>query len=128
MINDMESKIIVKKMKNMKSFVRTRSILAMTIIAMLLAVACGGGGGLTAEQLLELEETKAAALSAEEKIQQRKVARKTLSDDLSAKKKELKQLLSDKEVLINRLKDIENLTKDETEADTSDVDVESADN
>ncbi len=128
MINDTESKIIVKNMKRIKSFVRTRCLLALTLIVLLAAVACGGGGGLTTEQLLELEETKAGALSAEEKIQQRKVARKTLSDDLTAKNKELKQILTDKEVLIKRLKDLENLTKDETEADTSDVDVNSVDN
>lgn len=117
MINDMESKIIVKNMQRTKSLVRTRCLSALTLIAMLLAVACGGGGGMTEEQLIELKETKAAALSAEEKIQERKVARKTLSDDLTAKKNELKQILTDKEVLIKRLQDLENLTKDETEAD-----------
>ena len=58
----------------------------MTLIPMLMAVACGGGG-LTAEQLKELEETKAAALTAEEKIQQHKVTRKTLSKNLALKKK-----------------------------------------
>ncbi len=128
MINDMESKIIVKNVQRIKRFVRTSSLLALTLIAMLLVVGCGGGGGLTTEQLIELEETKAAALSAEEKIQERKVARKTLSDDLTAKKNELKQILTDKEVLIKRLKDLENLTKDETKSDTSDVDQKSEDN
>ena len=83
---------------------------------------------MTEEQLIELKETKAVALSAEEKIQQRKVVRKTLSDDLTAKKNELKQILTDKEVLIKRLKDLENLTKDETEADTNGVNVKSVDN
>ena len=121
MINDMKSKVIVKNMQGIKSFIRTRSLLALTLIAMLLTVACGGGGGLTPEQLIELEETKAAALSAEEKIQQRKVSKKTLSENLTAKKKELKQILTDKELLIKRLKDLENLTKDETEADTISV-------
>lgn len=128
MINDMESKLIVKNMQRIKSFVQTRSLLALTLIVMLLAVACGGGGGLTTEQLLELEETKAAALSAEEKIQQRKITKKTLSENLTAKKKELKQILSDKELLIKRLKDLENLTGDETEADTNGVDINSGDN
>ena len=128
MINDIDSNIIVKNIQSIKSFVRTRCLLALTLIAMLSAVACGGGGGLTTEQLLELEETKAAALSAEDKIQERKVARKTLSDDLSTKKIELKQLLTDKDVLIKRLKDLENLTKDETKSDTNDVNVESEDN
>lgn len=128
MINDMESKIIVKNMQRIKSFVRPRCLSALTLIVMLLAVACGGGGGMTEEQLIELKETKAAALSAEEKIQQRKVARKTLSDDLTAKKNELKQILTDKEVLIKRLKDLEKLTKDETEADINGVKVKSVDN
>jgi len=128
MINDMESKIIVKNVQRIKSFVRTSSLLALTLIAMLLVVGCGGGGGLTTEQLLELEETKAAALSAEDKIQERKVARKTLSDDLTEKKKELKQLLTEKEVLTKRQKDIENLNKDEMKSDTGDVDVKSEDN
>ena len=128
MINDMESKIIVKNVQRIKSFVRPRCLSALTLIAMLFAVACGGGGGMTEEQLIELKETKAAALSAEEKIQQRKVVRKTLSDDLTAKKNELKQILTDKEVLIKRLKDLENLSKDETEADTNGVNVKSVDN
>lgn len=128
MINEMESKTAVKNIERIKSFVRTRSLLALTLAAMLFAVACGGGGGLTPEQLLELEETKAAALSAEEKIEQRKVARKTLSDDLTEKRKELKQLLTDKELLTKRLKDLENIGADETEADSNGVDGTSGDN
>ncbi len=128
MINEMETKLIVKNRKKIKSFVRIRGLITLTLIAMLFAVACGGGGGLTPEQLLELEETKAAALSAEGKIQERKVDRKTLSDDLTAKRKELKQLLTDKDLLTKRLKDLENLSEDETEADTSGVDGNNGDN
>ena len=60
MINDMESKIIVKNIQRIKSFVRTKSLLTLTLTALLMAVACGGGG-ITAEQLKELEETKTAA-------------------------------------------------------------------
>jgi len=121
MINDRELKIKAKGIQRMKNFVRTRSLLALTIAIMLTAVACGGGG-LTVEQLKELEETKTSALSAEEKIQQRKITRKELSENLALKKKELNQLLSDKELLIKRLKDLEKLSIDETEADTGVVD------
>ena len=106
MINDRELKIKAKGIQRIKSFVRTRSLLALTIVIMLTAVACGGGG-LTEEQLKELEETKTAALSAEEKIQQRKVTKKELSKNLALKKKELNQLLADKELLKKRLKDLE---------------------
>ena len=127
MINDMESKIIVKNIQRIKSFVRTKSLLTLTLTALLMAVACGGGG-ITAEQLKELEETKTAALSAEEKIQQHKVTRKALSENLAVKKRELNQLLADKELLIIRLKDLEKLSKDETEADTSGVDTNIDDN
>jgi len=95
--------------------------------ALLLTVACGGGG-LTPEQLKDLDETKAAALSAEEKIQDRKVTRKSLSEDLSGKRSELKQLLADKELLIQRLKDLEKLSKDETEAGTDGVDNDTTEN
>ncbi len=121
MINDRELKTKAKGIQRIKSFVRTRSLLALTLTVMLMAVACGGGG-LTEEQLKELEETKTAALSAEEKIQQHKITRKELSENLALKKKELNQLHSDKELLIKRLKDLENLSIDETEVDTSDVD------
>jgi len=121
MINDRELKIKAKGIQRIKSFVRTRSLLALTIVIMLTAVACGGGR-LTEEQLKELEETKTAALSAEEKIQQRKVTKKELSENLSLKKKELNQLLADKELLKKRLKDLEKLGIDETEADTGAVD------
>jgi len=121
MINDRELKIKVKGIQRIKSFVQTRSLLTLTIAIMLTVVACGGGG-LTEEQLKELEETKTAALSAEEKIQQRKVTKKELSENLSLKKKELNQLLADKELLKKRLKDLEKLGIDETEADTGAVD------
>ena len=121
MINDSELKMIVKSIKRIKSFVRSRSLLALALTVMLTAVACGGGG-LTAEQLQELEETKKAALSAEGKIQERKVTKKELSENLALKKKELNQLLTDKELLIKRLKDLENLSMQETEVDTSVVD------
>ena len=121
MINDSELKMTVKSIKRIKSFVRSRSLLALTLTVMLTAVACGGGG-LTAEQLQELEETKTAALSAEMKIQEHKVTKKELSDNLVLKKKELNQLLADKELLKKRLKDLENLSMEETEVDTSTVD------
>ncbi len=121
MINDRELKIKAKGIQRIKSFVRTRSLLALTIAIMLTVVACGGGG-LTEEQLQELEETKTAALSAEAKIQERKVTKKELSENLSLKKKELNQLLADKELLKKRLKDLEKLGIDETEADTGAVD------
>ena len=114
MINDSELKMTVKSIKRIKSFVRTRSLLALTIAIMLTVVACGGGG-LTEEQLQELEETKTAALSAEAKIQERKVTKKELSENLALKKKELNQLLADKELLKKRLKDLENLSMEETE-------------
>ncbi|TFB10293.1 hypothetical protein E3V55_06205 [Candidatus Marinimicrobia bacterium MT.SAG.3] len=121
MINDRELKIKAKGIQRIKSFVRTRSLLALTIAIMLAVVACGGGG-LTEEQLQELEETKTAALSAEAKIQERKVTKKELSENLALKKKELKQLLADKELLKKRLKDLENLSMEETDVDTSTVD------
>ena len=126
MINDRELKIKVKGIQRIKSFVQTRSLLTLTIAIMLTVVACGGGG-LTEEQLKELEETKTAALSAEEKIQQRKVTKKELSENLSLKKKELNQLLADKELLKKRLKDLEKLGIDETEADTGVVDTKGDD-
>ena len=126
MINDRELKIKAKGIQRIKSFVLTKSLLTLTIAIMLTAVACGGGG-LTEEQLKELEETKTAALSAEEKIQQRKVTKKELSENLSLKKKELNQLLADKELLKKRLKDLEKLGIDETEADTGVVDTKGDD-
>ncbi len=100
----------------------------MTLTAMLFAVACGGGAELTMEQLKELEETKTAALSAEEKVEKRKADQKTLSENLTAKKKELNQLLTDKDILIKRLKDIENPIENETEADINGIDTKSEDN
>ena len=126
MINDRELKIKAKGIQRIKSFVQTRSLLALTIAIMLTVVACGGGG-LTEEQFKELEETKTAALSAEEKIQQRKVTKKELSENLAVKKRELNQLLTDKELLIKRLKDLENLSMQETEVDTSVVDTKGDD-
>ena len=128
MINDMKSKVIVKNIHKMKSFVRTRRLLALTLTAMLFAVACGGGAELTMEQLKELEETKTAALSAEEKVEKRKADQKTLSENLTAKKKELNQLLTDKDILKKRLKDIENPIENETEADINGIDTKSEDN
>ena len=86
----------------------------------LIGVGCGGGG-LTPEQLKELEETKSAALAAEEKIQQQKVTRKELNEDLTTKRAELKQLLADKAVLMERFWELEQLNKDEAETDTSSV-------
>ena len=126
MIIDMESKIVVKYIQRIKSFARTRILIALTLTALLMAVGCGGGG-LTVEQLKELEETKTAALSAEEKIQQHKVTRKTLSENLAVKKRELNQLLADKELLQERLRDLEKLSNVETEADTSVVDTSGVD-
>ena len=88
------------------------------IVTLFISVGCGGGG-LTPEQLQELEETKSAALAAEEKIQQQKVTRKGLKEDLLTKRAELKQLRADKVVLMERLRELEQLNKDEAESDTS---------
>ncbi len=90
------------------------------IVTLFISVGCGGGG-LTPEQLQELEETKSSALAAEEKIQQQKVTRKGLNEDLLTKRTELKQLRADKAVLMERLRELEQLNKDEAESDTSSV-------
>ena len=90
------------------------------IVALFISVGCGGGG-LTTEQLQELEQTKSAALAAEEKVQQQKVTRKELNQDLTTKRAELKQLLVDKAVLMERFRELEQLNKDEAESDTSSV-------
>ncbi len=90
------------------------------IITLLISVGCGGGG-LTSEQLKELEETKNAALVAEEKVQQQKVTKKGLNEDLATKRTELKQLRADKSVLMERLRKLEQLNRDEVESDTSKV-------
>ena len=90
------------------------------IVTLFISVGCGGGG-LTPEQLQELEKTKSAALAAEEKIQQQKVARKGLNEELNIKRAELKQILADKAVLMERFRELEQLNKDEAESDTSTV-------
>ena len=123
----MKSNIVAGNSEMRKGKNRSKSLLMLTLTAALLTAACGGGG-LTEEQLIELEETKTAALAAEEKIQERKVTRKSLSENLAAKKSDLKQLHSDKEILIQRLKDLEKLNKVETEADTSAVDSDTTGN
>ena len=90
------------------------------IVALFISVGCGGGG-LTTEQLQELEQTKSAALAAEEKVQQQKVTRKGLNQDIITKRAELKQLLADKAVLMERFRELEQLNKNEAESDTSSV-------
>jgi len=94
--------------------------LTILLTAALLTTACGGGG-LTSEQLRVLEETKEAALSAEKKVQSQKRERKDLNEDLAVKKAELKKLLEEKEVLMERFQKIQELNRDETEADRSNV-------
>ena len=88
------------------------------IVTLFISAGCGGGG-LTSEQLQELEEAKKAALVVEEKIQQQKATRKELSEDLATKRTELKQLRADKSVLMERLRKLEQLNRDEAESDTS---------
>ena len=103
---------------------RSKKLRFSTIIltAALLLASCGGGGGLTAEQLKELEETKAAALSAEKKVQSQKQERRSLNQDLTAKRSDLKKLLEEKEVLMEKFRKIQELNIDETEADTKNKD------
>ena len=96
------------------------STYAGMLLSVLLLASCGGGG-LTAEQLRELEETKAAALSAEKQVQSQKRERITLNEDLAGKKTELKKLLEEKEVLMEKFRKIQALSIDETEADTNNV-------
>ena len=88
------------------------------IVTLFISVGCGGGA-LTSEQLQELEEAKNAALVVEEKIQQQKATRKELNEDLATKRTELKQLRADKSVLMERLRKLEQLNRDEAESDTS---------
>ena len=88
------------------------------ILTVFISVGCGGGG-LTPEQLQELEETKSAALASEEKVQEQKVTRKGLNEDLTTKRAELKQLRADKAVLMERLRKLEQLNIDEAESETS---------
>ena len=93
------------------------------VVALFIVAGCGGGG-LTPEQLQELEQTKIAALAAEDKIRQQKVTRKGLNQDLITKRAELKQLLADKAVLMERFRELEQLNKDEAESDTSSVEID----
>ena len=97
--------------------------ITILLTAVLLSTACGGGG-LTSEQLRVLEETKEAALSAEKKVQSQKRERKDLNEDLAAKKTELKKLLEEKEVLMEKFRKIQELNRDETETETSNVEEE----
>ena len=94
--------------------------ITLMLIAVLLIASCGGGG-LTSEQLRELEETKEAALSAEQKVQSQKQERKSLNEDLAAKRSDLKKLLEEKEVLMEKFRKIQEMNIDETEANTSNV-------
>ena len=93
---------------------------ALVLTAALLIASCGGGG-LTAEQLKELEETKAAALTAEKKVQNQKQERRSLNQDLVAKRSDLKKLLEEKELLMEKFRKIQELNIDETKADTSKI-------
>lgn len=94
------------------------SVLMLT--AALLIASCGGGG-LTTEQLKELEETKAAALSAEKNVQSQKQEKRSLNQDLAAKRSDLKKLLEEKEVLMEKFRKIQELNIDETGADTNKI-------
>ncbi len=111
--------MITVKEKESKGKKLRFSVLMLT--AALLIASCGGGGGLTAEQLKELEETKAAALSAEKEVQSQKQEKRSLNQDLAAKRSDLKKLLEEKEVLMEKFRKIQNLNIDDTEADTSKI-------
>ena len=109
--------ITVKEKKSKGKKLRF-SVLMLT--AALLIASCGGGG-LTAEQLKELEDTKAAALSAEKKVQSQKQEKRSLNQDLAAKRSDLKKLLEEKEVLMEKFRKIQELNIDETKADTNKI-------
>lgn len=96
-------------------------MIMLMLAAVLLMASCGGGGGITSEQLKELEETKKAALSAENKVQSQKLERKSLHEDLAMKRSDLKKLLEEKEVLMERFRKIQDLNIDETEADAINI-------
>lgn len=98
---------------------KKQRFITLMLTAVLLMASCGGGGGLTSEQLKELEETKEAALSAEKKVQSQKLERKALHEDLAVKKSDLKKLLEEKEVLMERFRKIQDWNIDETETDAN---------
>jgi len=109
--------IIVKE--KVKSGKKLR-INTLMLTAALLIASCGGGG-VTSEQLRELEETKAAALSAEKKVQSQKIERRDLNKDLAGKRAELRKLLEEKEILMEKFRKIQEMSLDETDVDTSNV-------
>ncbi|MCH8928038.1 MAG: hypothetical protein IIB39_04905 [Candidatus Marinimicrobia bacterium] len=109
--------IIIEKVISGKK----QRFITLMLTAVLLMASCGGGGGLTSEQLKELEETKEAALSAENKVQSQKLERKALHEDLAVKKSDLKKLLEEKEVLMERFRKIQDLNIDGTETDANNI-------
>lgn len=104
--------MITVKEKESKGKKLRFSVLMLT--AALFIASCGGGG-LTTEQLKELEETKAAALSAEKNVQSQKQEKRSLNQDLAAKRSDLKKLLEEKEVLMEKFRKIQGLNIDETD-------------
>ncbi|KAA3661615.1 MAG: hypothetical protein DWQ10_04155 [Calditrichaeota bacterium] len=66
-------------------------------------VLAGCGGGPNAEQLQLLEETKQAALSAEQKLQQCESAKASASDQLEQKKRDLQKAQDEMAAVKSRL-------------------------
>ena len=76
-------------------------VLAAGFVVSMVLVGCGGGPN--AEQLQLLEETKTAALSAEQKLQQCESEKNSVSNQLEQEKRKLQEAQDEKATVNSRL-------------------------
>ena len=73
-----------------------RKIVITAVAGVFLLLAAGCGGGPNEEQIKQLEETRAAAISAEDKLEDLKRQRKQLEDKVAARQKDVDKVKAQK--------------------------------
>ena len=102
----------------MKDMIARSREIAIALVIMFV-VGCGGGGP-SEDQLENLREAKAAALSAEEKVAGLKEEKRELERTLTDKRKELTEVETEKEAVAAQLEEMGRMRDSEAApADTS---------
>ncbi len=100
------------------SYLKLKPVAAAIVFV---AFGCGGGGP-TEDQLENLRETKAAALSAEKKVEGLKTESRRLEETVAEKRGELSEAEAEKEAIATKLEEMGRVIEsqaEETPVDTS---------